>query len=87
MDLINRLLHLAGMLAERHPSQVATSSVVALRRGLAALVVFRPGQSLQAPVQFLHLPAHLHGLNHHFSGQMRGQVVGNELFNVAVRGY
>ena len=50
-------------------------------------ILLRPGQVLEAAVKFLHLPTHLHDLNHHFAGQMSNQVTGNDPSNVAVRGH
>ena len=74
-------------MAERNPSQVATDQVVALCIGVAALALFGPRQLLETAVKFLHLPAHLHGIDDHLPRQMSGQVVGNDPSNVAVRGH
>ena len=65
------------MLAERYPCNVASGQMVALGIGLRQL--------LEAAMKLLHLPAYLCGINDHFPRQMRGQAIGNKLFNVTVR--
>ena len=87
MYLVNSLPHPAGVLMQRNPGQVTTYQMVALGCGLAVLALLRSGQLLKAAVKLLHLPTHLHGLNHHFVGQMSCQIIGNELFNADVRGH
>ena len=87
IGLVNGLPHSTGVLAERYPGQAAIRQMVALRRGLAALAPLQSRQLLKAAVKFLHLPAHRRGLNRQFAGQMSGQVIGNEPFNVAVLGH
>ena len=32
-------------------------------------------------LKLLHLPAHLHGFNHHFAGQINDQIIGNDLLS------
>ena len=87
MRLINRLADSAGMLAERHPCYVAAGQVVALGIGIAALALFGSRQLLEAAMKLLHLPAHLYVIDDRFPRQMRGQVIGNDLLNFAVRGH
>ena len=87
MRLVNDLSHPVGVLTRRHSGQVTTPPVIALGRGLTALALLRLGQLLEAAVKLLHLPAHLHGLNHYFAGQMSSQIADNDSFNVAVCGH
>ena len=70
MRLINSLPHLVGVLAERDSGQVATRQMIALGCGLAARAFLQPSQLLEATVELIHLPTHLHGLNHQFAGQI-----------------
>ena len=57
----------------------------ALGISIAALAFFGPRQLLETVMKLLHLPAHLYCIDDHLPRQMRGQVLGNEPFNVAVR--
>ena len=61
--------------------------MVALRRDPLAWAFLPPRQVLEAAVKRRHSPARQHGLNHQFTRQVRRQVVGNDPFNAAVRGY
>ena len=63
----------------------STGQVVALGIGIAALALFGPRQLLEAVMKLLHLPAHLYGIDDHLPRHIRGQVLGNDSFNVAVR--
>ena len=81
VGLVNGSSHPAGVLPQRNPGQATIRPVISRGRGLAARALLRPGQLLEAAVKRLHLPAHMHGLNYHFAGQMSSQMYGNEQFN------
>ena len=53
VGLVQGLSGLAGVLVQRHPSQVAASQVVALCGCLAALAFLGPGELLKAAVELL----------------------------------
>ena len=64
----------AGVLVQRNPDQVAASQVSTLSTCFAALTFLRPGELLVAATKLFRLPAHLPGIEDHFTGQVRGQM-------------